>query len=493
MSGRQRIGSSVLTAALLLGCVLLSLRPVGAVERGLGVLTAPFSALAKITWPLSAWSSKVSAGDVTESEAVAVGMAQRELSERFLTELYASALPEQLHLLEGRRRIPAAVVARPTKDRDVLVLEPWVYEGLEVGLPVVQRDAYVGRIQAIDTSSDPPRVLVELITGAETFVGAEVLPPPKVLVLGRPQDRIPLVVGGLAVESGAASRRDRRTWLAAHNPARRTGWFVDRPLGGEVVVRELDISGDRFGALADGYRLGSIEAGMRDEQWRVDPVLDFLEGLFHVVILAPDDGGQSSVPPAPEHPLLERSWVRALAYTPGDPSPWRETLVVDVGATSGLKPGAACVRGARLVGRLESVGPASSKVSGLGDPGLVVSAAGLLLDHPELPPRVLGRLVSLGRDRETGAVRMRWRAVVPLEAVGGATELRVALFTGSGQPGLPAGLWIGEAWIPTGRSGDGTFEFPLAKSVDAFADSREVWLRMPHRLAPDPLDPEERP
>ena len=68
----------------------------------------------------------------------------------------------------------------------------------------------------------------------------------------------------------------------------------------------------------------------------------------------------------------------------------------------------------------------------------------------------------------------------------------MALFTGSGQPGLPAGLWIGDAWIPTGRSGEGTFEFLLLESVDAFADSREVWLRMPHRLAPDADLAEER-
>ena len=105
----------------------------------------------------------------------------------------------------------------------------------------------------------------------------------------------------------------------------------------------------------------------------VEPELDYLDGLFHVVVLAPKDATLPTDEPMPQA-LADQGWVRARPLSHGDPTSWRETLKLTRGLERGVTPGAAVAFGARLIGRVTRVGPWGSDASLLGDPGLTVVA-----------------------------------------------------------------------------------------------------------------------
>jgi len=217
--------------------------------------------------------------------------------------------------------------------------------GVVEGLPVPCGGAYVGRVVGVRAGSPLPtaggRVLADvgLVTARDDQVGARVAEGPA----GVP---VSMTVGGLDAGAGRRARARRDVRLAVHNPS-------DRELsGGFAVVHELFAEADPFGHLADGLRLGRVRKE-RSGRWTVEPELDYVDGLTHVVVLAKGEGGETEPPTSL---LFEPGWVEAHPVGLGDPSPWREAAKLDVGAAHGVRVGAAVTAiGARFVGRIERV------------------------------------------------------------------------------------------------------------------------------------------
>lgn len=442
-------------ALLWLTLVVLSLRPIEPLDAAVERALTPLRFVAEITWPLRLLGG---------SPVAAEGQARRQLidqaaSRAAIDALHNSVLPTVEERRRGRRLVRAEVLRRGARGRDQIVVRPWTFDGLAPGQPVVVRDAYVGRLAGVDRARGV--VTVDLVTDRAFFVGAK---------LERPDDEsaVHLVVGGLAVRSRRGGEPE--TWLAAHNPS-------GNPRTGErVVVGELLPELDPHASLADGYDLGVLEAGRAEGDWRVRPVLDYLHGLFHVVILTHP---QASIldPPAPPHPLEEGRWTRARPLTAGDPSPWRSTVQLDRGRSHGVRPGAAVVDGARLVGRVTTVGELGCEVALLDDPGLALTAVGRPLEG-DLTPGVLGRLVSLGAG-QGGALAYHWRDVtLPSMAPDQRPAPRpMRLFTGSGESGLPAGLLIGSAALPGWSSEGRGHRVELADTASQVDRLGTLWVR----------------
>lgn len=478
--------TSLLVPLLIAALLLLSLRPSPALEGLLERLASPARLLAEATWPVTRLGAVGAGREVHaaggEAHESAEERAERELaaSADMLRRWHASALPTRDELLHGRRAVPAEVLARVRGRRDQLVVRPWDLAGLEVGMPAVVRDAYAGRIAEVDRRRGEVRV--DLVTGRDTLVGAIVLAE-----ADRPAARV--VVGGVATEGRRPAGGEPRTWLAAHHPSR-----MDLT-GGRLRVEELLPALEPHGDLARGFDLGELVRGESDGDWRVEPELDFLHGLSHVVLLAPG-GGAERLAQAPPHPLEEPLWARARLRTAGDPSPWRQTRQLDRGRGAGLVTGAAVVSGARLQGRIGSVAELGAEVRLLGDRGLVLGVLAEFPDHPEVPPRVLGRFVGLGRDPAGGEALFVWRDALPLaDFAGGAGHVRARLYTAAGEAGLPSGLLIGEAELPVGPSGGSGHRVRLAVpgGVDGFAGgpgSAPVFVR---RVAAGLGEPEAGP
>lgn len=227
--------------------------------------------------------------------------------------------------------------------------------------------------------------------------------------------------------------------LAVHNPA-------DRDLDhGLVRVHELirSESGDDFADLAEGFRLGEVVRHEHQGEWSVVPELDYLDGLYQVmVVTSPEAGGEV----APYDPSIESAaWIACRPLTLGDPNPARDAVKLRRGAFSGLREGDAVTsRGAHLVGRVARVAPTTADVRLLGDPGLSLVAVAVIEGDPT--PRPLGRLVSEGTDGD--AVVFRW---VPRVTIGTERRTqRARLFTGSGDPGLAIGFSVGTTNLPLG-------------------------------------------
>jgi hypothetical protein len=253
-----------------------------------------------------------------------------------------------------------------------------------------------------------------------------------------------MTVGGVDSSTRGGARDDRRVRLVVHNPS-------DRQLaGGRAVVYESFREAERYWELAEGLALGEVRRAEEGRDWTIDPELDYVDGLYDVVILCPEDPTLPDAEPF-DPVLMDSDWVRAVPLGVGDASPWREAKKIRLGSVDGIADGAAVTAiGARLLGRVTRVGPWSSDVSFLGDPGFSVVAVARFEGVPG--PRVLGRLVSVGRDEEQGAIRFHWVARVAL----GVEPTRpdgcrpARLYTGSGDPGLSSGFYLGEALIPVG-------------------------------------------
>jgi hypothetical protein len=445
--------------------VFVSLRPVAPLERALGWALAPLRVLAEASAPVRLLrSGAVRAANDALAEQLEAEEAARA---RLMDGLVRAALPPP-ELAEGRRLVPGAVVGRARGNLDRLLVHVPVGEDLRPGMPVVAGDVYVGRVARRVPGRDD-RVEVDLVTGAGVFVGAALPGEP-----GRTPDVL-MAVGGI---DPGDRRRNARLRLAVHNPSETlsAGPSDEGSAGsspefeaadellpvGTLRVREVLASAAelgeevRLGALADGYRLGALL--LDHGRPVVAPALDYRAGLFQVTLLAPPRGDQP-VPPLPEA-LTDEGWRRVRALSQGDPTPWRDGLVIAAGWREGVAPGAALVSGLRLLGRVDRAGPLSAAVRLLADPGLALVAVAAVEGEDE--PRTLGRLVSAGR-LPGGAVAFEWSAEVPLVAggdseenardssgAGGAESVRATLYTGAGEVGLPRGLLIGEAELPLG-------------------------------------------
>jgi hypothetical protein len=448
--------------------VVLAVHPVGMVDAACEVLVAPFRLVAEAVTPLAALRS----GEVRAAESQLARRATVEQQENagLLRDLALFALPSEPALLVGRRAVPGEVLARETGSRDRLRVLVSDARGVVLGLPVTCGDAYAGRVvELVGTGYDHERggereVVVQLITDGDAVVGARVADGPG-------GDPVQLTVGGVWTRRGP-DRGSRDVHLAVQNPS-------DRELSGGVarVYEPLSIAADPVHArLATGFLLGTVERHADGgASWSVRPALDYVDGLFQVAILAPvDDSLPEPAPPSPVHE--DGHWIPARVLGPGPPEPGRRTVNLAQGAVHGVRRGAAVTFGARLMGRVTRVGPISSTVSLLGDPGLTLVAAARI--RGEVEPRVLGRLVGLGRDPDTGAALFRWHRRTDHALVPGADGSRRALlFTGSGEPGLRGGFHLGWAEIPVGPGGAERPLIRLEVDVDP-ARVRALWVRV---------------
>ena len=420
-------------------CLLLavqSLWPVPSIEASLSWLLSPARLIAEFAAPLR-W--------LKPEPALA---AQREQLGRLrverLTELdralRASAYPGSVIVESSTRRVHAEVVGREASQRDRIRLRVDDPEGLILGLPIVYGDSFVGVVSGVPgnsrTANGRPlasdELVCDLITGKNSRIVARLLP-----AQGGSESR--MVVGGLAAGAG-------ELLLDVHSPT----WL--EPEGGLVVVDESPEYGEGLTGLANGFFLGDLgphELGRGSNSepvWCVRPRLDYSSGLHQVLILAPGREHPSRELPAVD-PLETGSWRRTHLLLEHDPSPFRDGAEIPLGSLAGIWPGTALARGRDLIGRVVRVGPFSASVRLLGDPGSRVTAIAMLRTARGERPHVLGQLTARGK-RADGAWIFEWPATVPLPAELGACPAEV--WTGTGEPGVPLGLFLGETELPAG-------------------------------------------
>lgn len=452
-------------------CALLALRPIPAVDAAVERALAPVRLAGRVFTPLAELGGSVSATERRVRSIAAEGYGAAVLEDL----VFASLPPEPLR--EDRRCVPARVLDRPSGRRDELVIEPWTLVGVEVGQPVVQHDAYLGRVVAVDPERG--RATVRLITDRELFVGAVHVPPEPAADGSAPAR---FVVGGVAIGPRRDDGGEPALWLAAHNPSR-----PDVPRGGELVVDELLDELDPFAELSRGFRLGPLDLGVGEGDWHTEPLVDFLFGVYQVVIVTPPGAPQVQPPP---HPLFEARWARARRASAGDPNPARAGVALWVEDGGDVPRGAAVVAGGRLVGRVTATTPLGIDVALLADPGLTLPVSGVPVEietpygewvpSHDTQPRVLGRIVSLGLDRTSGRAAFHLRDAVPLELVGldEGTRVRVRLVTGSGEAALPSALVVGEAILTTGSSGGRGRRFLLDAPIDPLRGAQRLFVRL---------------
>ena len=419
------------------GLLFLSLRPIEPVERVVDGLVTPLRFMAELASPLALLSHRTVVA--AEERLARSARAEAEENRRLLEELARSALPTDPALLRARRVVHAEVLAREPGNRDRIHVRLRDVRGLVPGLPVACGDFFVGRLVQIRAVGPEERGMgvVELVTAPRFRVGARV-PAPR----GTGAEDGLLTVGGVVPRRRETGTRE--ILLAVHSPSDRL------PDTGLVRVHELFFDAEPFPELGAGLVLGRVRRAGELGPWTAVPELDYMDGLFQLVVLAPPDRALGSATPF-EPVLMDSNWVRARPLGVGDPSPWRSATKLSVGRLRGVHAGAAVTSiGARLVGRVARARPLTSDVSFLDDPGFSVVAVARIEGEHE--PRVLGRLVSEGRGAD-GAIHFRWIVRVRLEprpAAGPepAGGRRARLFTGSGMSGLPAGFFFGETIVP---------------------------------------------
>jgi hypothetical protein len=378
----------------------------------------------------------------------------------------------------GRRFVHAEVVDRDLEriDRVVVELEGGSSEGLTEGLPVVSGEVYVGHVERLDQPL-PGQALVALITGRGAFVGARVEPEPAGAADDGSGEPVRLVVGGIVPlqAAGAAAEpavrgRPERYGLAVHNPSR-----ADLPAGRLVVDESCgDALGGALGhaELANGFALGRLLVNggdARRTEYAVEPLLDYRAGLFQLTVVAP--AGIARGPETARLDVLEDplGWREVSVTASFEPTPWRAGLKVGGGTWDGLREGAAVVSGVHLIGRVERASLVSADVALLGDPGLHLPALARIEGREQ--PLVLGSLACLGRGGDGRSVRLLWNAEAPRTL---AEPARAEILTGSGEPGVPRGLSIGEATLPAGA---GLHELLVELPVEA-RDLARLWVRI---------------
>jgi hypothetical protein len=435
------------SARFLVWCalLLLALRPVAPVQLAVQWLTAPLRLAAELAAPLRIFERRSLLA--AERDLASTAPDEVRLSVALKRDLQRRAEPSDPNLRQGRTLVGGEVRGRDASSEDRILVQLSDITGIVPGLPVVCGNAYVGRV--LDVLADPTptgldspvptwgTALVELVTAAGFHIGAS--------VAGAGADGGPVysTVGGLYVSSERRPRAEDARFLALHNPSDR------KLLKGLVCVDELFDDTETFSQLSRGFILGNAER-VPDGGWRVQPRIDYEDGLFYVVILVPEDarGGVEE----PGSLSSRASWKRARALVGSDPSPWREAGVINAGSLAGVEVGAAVTAiGQRLVGRISAVGPTSARVAFVGDPGFQVVAVARVPDFSE--PLVLGRLVSIGRDKQTGQVLLRWLSRVEQSLPGSGSHVEAQLFTGSGDPGLESGFYLGEATLPRAEEG----------------------------------------
>ncbi len=428
---------------------VFSLRPESAVDRGLELAVSPLRALTELAAPLT-WL-RVGEAHAAQDRMKATADSETALRKSLFADEWRFTLPSEPALRAGRRFVRGEVIGRDEKDLDrvEVQLESSSSKGVEVGMPVIAGDNYVGRVASIDRVHDG-RVKIDLVTRRQSFVGARV-------ASGEDPLGARIVVGGVT----SASRLARRANLAVHHPER--GEIVR----GRVRVDETWSKLEPFARLSKDFVLGDLESepiggvGVR-------PAIDYSSGLFHVAIVLPADAARD-----PERELVDvlesDRWVRARVLSQRDPSPSRCGLVIAAGSSDGVAVGSAVVFGTRLVGKVGAVERWSSKVELLADRGFTVNAVARLTEVDR--PAVLGALSSEGRRAEDGALDWTWTS--PSELAVADASVDAVLFTGSGDRRVPRGLILGAAWLPS--SAREALEIRLREFADG-ERLNEVWV-----------------
>lgn len=447
---------------------IASLRPNELIDRIFALAATPSRLFAEIAAPVDLL--RTGEAHAAAENLFAKGALAREWSDQALAREQQWVMPQRDELLAGRRFVHAEVVRSGSGDLDTIDVRLATTVDVAVGQPVVIGEHYVGRVASLDTRR-PGRATVELITGRDFRVGADVIPDRR--EAGEVACR--LVAGGLA--GGAevpGGRAGGEVALGVRTPSRR------RVVNGEVRVHEPALPGDADGnasrGLAEGFLLGELESPNPDDPQpalRILPGLDYESGLHQVLVITPPTDAAAVHPevvPMRLETFEGRRWTAVRSLGPAQAEIDREGIMLGVGALHGAQRGLAVSYGAHFVGRLEVVEGLSSGVRTLGDPGLALHVLARLEGEDE--PRAIGQLVSLGRDPVTREVRMRWFARVALDPLGTRPPRRAQLYTGSGQPGVPRGLLIGEALLPGSR---GEHELRVRQESEV-RELRQLWL-----------------
>ena len=436
---------------------MLALRPVPMVERGLDWLLSPTAVLQKMTAPLTWLQTRGVHAAEDGADIRAVELQQQAEMETAVVDSSTPTSGELLARLGGRRALRAEVIGRSPGDRDRIRIRVQQPEAIQDGLPVVTGDAFVGLVDlgASKASSLASDVFeVRLVTGSRFRVGAIVrdLHP-----AGR------MVVGGIA-------SRARGVMLDVHNPENR------RLNQGRVTVEEPAVA-KGYTHLANGFVLGDL-VGLSDGNRSdpgvpaLQPWLDYSHGLHQVLVLTehPSSGDLQSQAPLPE----AGRWPAGAETLRGESSPRRKGRKLFLGSSDHVVPGAAVAAGVRFVGRIVRSGTVMSDVALVRDEGLRFSAIAMAqLPSGAVVPHVLGELVSRGGD-EPGWVELLWSASLPLSERAGHAFVPVAVWTGSGDPGVPRGLLVGQTRLPTGP-GPHVLKLQLATGVREPAELK-VWV-----------------
>lgn len=433
--GRHRLGGMQSVACLVLAG--LALWPVKPIDRAVDWVGAPSRLLLRMGAPL--WGmGQVRAADPAMQEQWDL---EREESADLEDWVRGQAVPQSVQLASGIA-LHAEAVGRPKGQLDSLLVRVWRIGIAQVGQPVTTGDNFVGLVSRVEERRGEQGafedVTVQLITASESRIGAQVF------VEGDWSTGSTFVVGGLLAPEDFELGHARQV-LAVHHPSNRD---LDH---GRVLVSETERSGRDQAWLANGFLLGHLrKAPQPDEATRMEllgvvPGVDFGSGLYQVLIHTGLDPEQvfAAVPEGGQR----GTWISIERSRMVDAAPWREGSKLMTGFLAGVQEDAAVASGVRLLGRVTRTGPFTADVAGLGDRGFNVPALALWLDVGRSDrTHVLGRLVSAGRN-ESGQLLMVWQATLPLDGEG---PERANLYTGSGDPGVPRGLLIGEAWLPVG-------------------------------------------
>ncbi|MEZ6004997.1 MAG: hypothetical protein R3F33_12515 [Planctomycetota bacterium] len=420
-----------------LALTALALFPVAPLEAALDRFLVSSRALLAVAKPLWGMGRVHAADDELQS------LWRHEAEESVSLEKWVrdQAAPQSVPL-PGGITVHGEAVGRVAGKADRLMVRVEQTGLVRAGMPVTTGDHYLGLVREVWPRRGPEGpfedVTVELITSSQARVQAVVFAQEDW------QRDSTFVVGGL-LDPEDFQLTEGREVLAVHHPSSHA---VER---GRVFVNESRGGARDLAWLVNGFQVGELtRAPEPDERTRFDlfgvvPGVDFESGLFQVLI-------HTGLPPEAQlEPVDEQGqrgrWLAVRRVPMIDAAPWREGFPLLAGSHDGLQNGAAIVSGVRLLGRVRRVTPYSADVVRPGDVGFSVPALALWLttDAGE-PTFVLGRLRSLGRDA-SGRLRLLWPAILPAPS---DTPQRARLYTGSGDPGVPRGLCLGEAEIPPG-------------------------------------------
>jgi hypothetical protein len=419
---------------ILLALVVYSLRPEARVDAFVDVLFAPAQGLRVLVAPLR-W---IHGGEVRAAldDAEHSAPAEIEASRALLLAEQSSARPKDRSLSVDRGFVLAEVIDKVPKRPDEVVIAFNPEAVLARGMPVVCGDVYVGRVKSVDPGT-PGRAQVALVTGSAFRVGARVEAEGE--GAARSAD---LVVGGLVNRRIAGGEG---VHLAAQ-------FSSDRSIeSGVVRVFERDaLEAEPYRKLANGYLLGTLKPSAVPEvkQPSIEALLEYEGGLTEVAVLSPDAAISGDL--LVRDPFDARAWIETSLVLDGNPSAWRVGSKIAAGSARGLSERAALALGPRLVGRVTNVGVWTSEAILLGDPGFQVNVLARI--DGLAAPLALGRLTSLGFDPQTGDVLLRANGKLPRPKSEDGRALAATLFTGSGDLGVPPGLWIGTTEIPVEAS-----------------------------------------